>query len=436
MSPLILRLQICADGRFEDSKFRDCAGNLGNAVIDEGLKGFFPNARVGDLNLKVKSKKSRRLAVFSLANYLSAVPPTRAGRMFANSLLAWLDENEITPVVLSVGMQFSHFDTSFLVHPERIEFVKQLSKRARFIGTRGHVTSYVLACNGINNTWAVGDPGILWHECLRPRESGSSSASDISTGFLLSGYNRSFCQRFAVWELRQNSRRIVQSVDDGAFRIAGTSRARLRNGLLKWLLWPTTSEKMISSYGRHFRTNAVVPCGIADWKKSLSSARLVATMRIHGLAIARSMGCHTVLIRSDLRTSELAEFHKLPSIDTVDFDSKTEVQELILHSAAIEQASKERSIECLANMRDFLRALDVDLSSTVMSRQPDSTTTTRQKSGKDSLLKAFSIIDGARSHPLASHVDLLETAPMVFNNNTDTRNELLRRLGFETDVHT
>lgn len=435
MTPLIFRLPICAEGSFKNSDFKDCAGNVGNVAIDEGLKGLFPNARVGNFRLSVKSRQSRRFAVFSLANYLSAVPPSSGMRWFAHSMLTWLDENEITPIVLSVGIQFSHFETDFLIHPERLEFIKQLSKRARFIGTRGHISNFVLARNGIRNTWAVGDPGVLWHEVLRPRESCPSSASEISTGFVLSGKNRSLCQRFALWELRHHGIRIVQSLEDGASRIDGTSRPQLRSAVLTWLLWPTNSSEMISSFSRHFEANAVVPCSLDDWKRSLAPAGLVITMRIHGLAIARSTGCAAVLIKHDLRTLELADFHSLPSIAAVDFGGSTSAQNLIMHSAAMEQESKNRAIECLNNVRHFLQTFEIDISSKLISHQLLRKNTKRRQSGMNSLLRAMSLTDSVRSHALATHVDLQERAPSISGINSTDRKDLLRRLGFETEFN-
>ena len=390
--------------------------NLGNAVIDYGLSSLVKNARsVVDLeHLRSEIRESDRV-LFSLANFVSSAPVTDQQLHWMFEITNLIDQTGAIPVVASVGCQYHPLDAHFKVNQARLNFIKFLAKRSAFLGTRGALTSWILFRNGISNSWPIGDPGVLWALSAATKLKKSSTDSAVSSGLILTGNSRPLVRQLCEWEILNSSRRIVQSLEDGIEVDSNDRSLRYRPDLYTWALSPLPDQNEIAANLKSLNERARLPESLRHWRAMLRGSQLHISMRVHGCAVAYSVGVPTILLTHDFRTLELAHFHKFPSLSEHQFKSHLPIDKLI--TLARQRKPKERVIvRQLRNFRDFL--VESGVGQRVPSTSHKGRRGTRTSATSDigspkkwTLEDSLNIVETAREAPLGKLLSLNESAP-------------------------
>lgn len=317
----------------EREKARDLgarfSGNTGNMIFDDSLAAMLPAAEVVRTHSHYDLAEYSHL-VISLANLVSDVPPEPALRALRRRLGAARRTNpDLTIVVAAFGSQYDTMRGRPRIDADRLEFLRELSSWAPFVGVRGHFTEEVLNDHGIMNTWVVGDPALI-HPSIAARREGAPAVGDVIVGWTPTGKYRDQLVRFLKWGADRNALYVGQSKTEAVRRrpqFSTLTGGRDLVKLLRYYSW--NSDQTVDGLVEWMHRRGVAFASPLEWYEALRGGRVSVGTRYHGNAAAVIAGVPALQLLIDSRTQEMAAFHALPAVGLDSFDDHWSIEDVV-----------------------------------------------------------------------------------------------------------
>jgi len=236
-----------------------------------------------------------------------------------DSLADIVERTEVPITMIGVGVQSSTTDIDKAgVSNSAVRLIKAVARKSRFISVRGNFTRDWLRHIGVHNVITTGCPSLYMRlvNCVR-----SQDAAGIVLQSTRYGPTESFIARNDVNRLiyglagKLDTHMIYQSeIEELDYLVYGTRAQKIELPLAQYLpvLYGLKDMDALLDYlGRKGR----VFFDLDAWAMFLRSTHGLISTRLHGSIIALNAGVPAILVPHDSRTSELAEFARIPTLD-------------------------------------------------------------------------------------------------------------------------
>jgi len=257
----------------------------------------------------------------------------------SDDMVTFLEKHNIPIILISVGVQVFDIEElhTFTLSRDAKRLLDLAKERSTSIGVRGEYTAKYLSDLGYN-VRIIGCPSAFARftsPVARP------SLNKIATHATLSGYWREslisffeFGQKYAQSYVAQNEARLLAdayNLSDDVLKewVYDESRLRLvtENKLYEYSYYSSSAEKA-ESFRNWIKQSLTFFTDIDKWMKHLSSFDFVVGTRFHGNMVGILAGVPSLLLTTDLRVQELAEYHKLPHYPLTSITKDTTPEEL------------------------------------------------------------------------------------------------------------
>ena len=250
---------------------------------------------------------------------------------------------KIPCVVVGLGAQSNgRDDFSFLneFSLEAKEFLAAVSEKSHSISVRGEFTGDCLKRLGFRNVNVTGCPS--FYRNLQEFSITKKTVSRESFALAVNGSNH------LLAELKSD---LFESHNSVLFSQGGILKVLKR----KWQTpWPDLKRALGDGFSMNLISRGRVRCygDITPWVDELKKYHFSLGMRIHGNIVALIAGIPAMVIAHDSRTTEMAEFHKIPTVPLHSLKKGFDPYELYL--SADYTAMQAQYPDKLANMARFL----------------------------------------------------------------------------------
>jgi len=256
-------------------------------------------------------------------------------------ILDILEAYPISIVLISIGLQANDEDTLRTMNMSRdCKRLLDLARvRSQSIGVRGYKTAEYLRKQGYSVD-VIGCPSLFGPAApLRPLE----NLSRIATHCTLHGTWRQsirnlfeFSWKYAQGYVAQGELRLLvdrYDVTDEELEtwIYDPNRLKAAKARTFEYTYYADTNPTPDELRTWFRRNLNYFVDIDAWKAYLTTFDFVVGTRFHGSVMATLAGTPSLLLTTDLRVLELAEYHQLPHIPLTDIHEGTVPEELIEH---------------------------------------------------------------------------------------------------------
>lgn len=312
--PLVIGVSESRDQGIDASEvnliLRDLGDNSGNMMFSKALHHSLLASQMTPYQSLYESKiDNGDCIVFAAANWIAE---------FTDFQWAYdaLRQKDIPVFLVGVGAQAG---TDFKIpklKPGTLNFLKLVSERSNFIGTRGDFSSEVLAHYGITNSRPLGCPSLLMAGVKGPKVHVDKDRNGVvlhGTRHLLRASD-SLLHSFFYYQARRHNYDILLQSEFADIRIKtlgddhGLDEKTME--ILRKEYRVDTNEELV----RFIRSNGKFFSEVTPWIQYYATKKLVVGTRIHGTIAAILAGTPAVLIAHDSRTTELADKMGIPYI--------------------------------------------------------------------------------------------------------------------------
>lgn len=319
----------------------------------------------------------------------------------------------IPVVVVGVGLRADYDTTNeekFVFDNTVKEFVKSVLEKSKIIGVRGQITSDYLSRLGFKegqDHQVIGCPSMYaFGTYIKIREVDWNSKTNLALN--LSEKSPNNCVTFInrVAEKFEKCDFIPQMHDEFLISYGGGPSIKATSNS-----YPTTiKHKMYKEDKVKYFPN------LQPWLKFMKKVDFSVGTRLHGNIAATISGTPSILITTDARTREIAEYHCLPSIPYYKITDASDLYELIKE---VDLYSAEKVHD--KNFKIYLKFLEKNQVSNIFEKNPNE----KDNPNFDSLFWEGNF---EKNVPIISHItkNELEERLSVFSNSLLER---LKRLG-------
>ncbi len=272
--------------------------NMGASFITRSITSIF-NADYLDIASNFDTseiKNNYDVCVVSLASHLG---PSRN----VDQLVKFLKDVDLRTVFLSGGLDAGQ-NGSDDIHRSVKELLDLCSADNQWVGVRGYASALYLHRQGINNVVPIGCPTMFSRYSGDIIPSGTESKHDIAVPFHWSIAGP------LISELGEHTLIGQDAIDEELF-LEGKSSRISRN----------ISERFGIPFNeaQHKLESAVSSCGYFPssyeaWYDKIGAQEALLSGRLHAAICGLTQGVPTVLAHWDLRTHEIVDYFKLPSV--------------------------------------------------------------------------------------------------------------------------
>lgn len=334
------------------------AANLGasfitNALIKQFSAEYVDIKDFGDIS---RLRNEYDTCLLALATHIH---PNRDISIFADLL----EKLDIKTVVISAGIKDFQATISldYKIHPSVTKILHLASESSQWIGVRGHYTATVLRNNGFKNIVPIGCPSMYWNlnenlkierplEFLNPlvvyHQSIAFNSLDAIKKYPLLGQD--FQDQLIFTDTLVNDKELKNYLERAYSRGGRTLQNRILDA--------------INSNGHFF-------FGFKQWFDYIGQHDHVVGARLHGTIAALVQKIPSILVMRDLRTREMSEFLRIPSVSfdylnrnsiekafyEVDFSDFNRVYRLRYHNYVklLDDNALRHNLACESDTKDF-----------------------------------------------------------------------------------
>jgi hypothetical protein len=285
---------------------------------------------------------------------------TLADDAHAGTLANFLEEVHLSVVVMGIGIQAPSLDRL-----PRSEDAKRLARllgeRSKVVGVRGQISADFFEQQGVHNLQIVGCPSILRHNTDGLRLHKPEWSRLRSFGFSLTRYYGVLYQREPLTFINVQSRLIKElhasgrvgvitqvEKEEKAFAYRDPDGMRSAEEQLRKVGWfDHEMEEIYKTRSVFFGTRA------SDYDMHVRNFDVIFGTRLHTNAMAVACGIPAITLTFDLRTQEIYDFWRLPSI-SVEEAAKLSARE-IYERADFEEFNRRIGF-VYHNFRQYLEA--------------------------------------------------------------------------------
>lgn len=296
--------------------------NMGNLVFLEAIGSQIKNCTPINIDTDFLQRpewftQQYDVLILPMANMVSST--------WSSPELLTAIEISSTPVILiSIGLQVEtekQFQTMILSKDAQ-RLLHLAETRSISIGVRGERTAEFLRTKGYGNIEVIGCPSLFG--AALPRHRQTSEIAKIATHATLHDTWKERLQDLFIFSSRYASAYIAQD----EFQFLADRYAVSIEELSNWIIDPLRlkaaidREYLYNSYSKDEQSAKEFRSWISShltyftdpdtWKMYLSDFDFVVGTRFHGNVMATLAGVPSLLLTTDLRVQELAEYHKLP----------------------------------------------------------------------------------------------------------------------------
>ncbi|MBO5453548.1 MAG: glycosyltransferase [Clostridia bacterium] len=329
-----------------ETKIRDVGYNTGNMMFVNALNEQLDVKKIDFYHPELFKDERDVSCVIPSANFIIC------GEAIEDDGIKFMEGTEFPITLAGLGAQADARNNTpkalvESLNPEKIKFFKMASQRAVSLGIRGSFTAECLEIMGIKNYRIIGCPSFYKHmDGVLPEFKTPSSKKTIMT--VTSG-NR-FESNLVKFGYENNSDWIMQMTAELPYIETGEiqySQQEIERAFPNLKI----NKKMLEYMKNHRR----LFFNIDEWNEYLEAGEFTFAYgsRFHGNINAFNHGIPTLWITHDSRTKELAEALYLPHITVHQFNSVSNMEQLI------EYCNYEETIkhypELLSNYKQFLK---------------------------------------------------------------------------------
>lgn len=322
--------------------------NMGASFITRSITSIF-NADYLDISSSFnisEIKNKYDVCVVSLASHLG---PSRN----VDQLVKFLKDVDLRTVFLSGGLDAAQ-DGSFDIHRSVKDLLELCSVDNQWIGVRGYASALYLHRQGINNVVPIGCPTMYSKYSGDISPSGSESKNDIAVPFHWSIAGP------LINELLEHSLIGQDAIDEELFLEGNSSRVS-RNISERFGIHFNEAqhklEKAVSSRG-------FFPSSYEAWYDKIGAQEALLSGRLHAAICGLTQGVPTVLAHWDLRTHEIVDYFKLPSVTGEEIQN---LGSLSAFKAADFGSFNDRQKICWSRWNEFLNQNEISQNSDLIS---------------------------------------------------------------------
>lgn len=304
-------------GTSEDLKLikQRYSGNLGNLMFDQVLSD--------DLVLDSSEKQMSGIdvadvAVMSLANYISTVASPGRG-----PLEQAVDREQSRLVVAGLGIQYRSAGSVIEIEAAKQATLRAAALRTTSFGVRGYLTERALKNCGVTNVSVIGCPSMSRLRAVAVADSQApkiASPSRIVVSGTPSGYFRDVLGNLLEFGRIHDARFIVQTEP-----YLGRTADELVASVSYYTATPRLDPHPIAAW---LAERATAFWTMDQWMDGLGPSTLHVGTRIHGAVATLLSGGRALLITTDARTREMADYHAIPVLSPDEFRPGIPVNEL------------------------------------------------------------------------------------------------------------
>jgi hypothetical protein len=296
--------------------------NIGNLVFLNAIEDQIKNCKPVNFYDDVISRpewfmENFDVLILPMANMISAswaIP----------DLIDVLKKYPIPINLLSVGVQANTKEDlkNMKLSDDAVAILNLAKERSKSIGVRGDITAEYLSSLGYSVD-VIGCPSVFstplskLHDC--PREFNKIATHSTSDGTWEEGLKNlfEFSRKYAQAYLAQSELQMLvdrYNIDDATLKEWIYEESRLeaaKNRLYEYQYYSRTEEDA-TLLREWMKKSLIFFADTEEWKLYLSGFDLVVGARFHGTIMSILSGAPSLLLTTDLRTQELAEYHRIP----------------------------------------------------------------------------------------------------------------------------
>lgn len=217
-----------------------------------------------------------------------------------------LEKLDLKVIIISLGVSdyISDF-VSYKLHPSVIKLLSIAKSSSNFIGVRGHYTAYVLKENGFKeNVVPIGCPTLFWN---MKKNIEINSKNNYSNPLIV--YQENIVKdNFSLIDKK------ISLGQDFKDEVVFTDNLNDDKKLKEYqeIFYNSLSNKQ--DILKYIKKYGLFPKNFQEWFEIISKADFVLGPRLHGVICSLVQGIPAVLTVRDLRTKEMSEMFKIPSI--------------------------------------------------------------------------------------------------------------------------
>jgi hypothetical protein len=218
---------------------------------------------------------------------------------------------ELPVVVLGLGLHAALPALSSIEVPqETVQLLRIASERSRRIGVRGAITAELLDKVGVKNAEVIGCQSCFWHLAPRFTREVSNPHAEMEKPIAFNFTHPLFERSLVKFAMDSGFDVVGQSAEAASpdkFK-QGSVQARWRSQIFSEGMIPRDRfSDWVAKHGHEFYD-------IDEWINHMQRYRFSYGTRLHGNMAALQAGVSALWIIHDLRTKELAEYLRLPSM--------------------------------------------------------------------------------------------------------------------------
>jgi polysaccharide pyruvyl transferase WcaK-like protein len=239
----------------------------------------------------------------------------------SKSFLSFLDKTDSMVVPIGIGIQAIHTINEIKLTPSVDRLMRIASEKCKYIGVRGQYSAEFLNSIGIKNVIVIGCPSIMNIPPQAPASyldklifAKNLESYRVRFAWSMTNYLNNDLYKSALLRIAKNTNSTYFSQTEIDLYKFSQGRPFDREELSKFelsLCNVDDSHFLISFLAK----NCKLFLEPSRWINFLRSYDLYCGERLHGAIAALDAGVPSLLLSSDLRTLEVAEFLKIPHIN-------------------------------------------------------------------------------------------------------------------------
>lgn len=314
-------------------------GNLGNLLFDQVLA---EDLILDSTEFEVDDIDLGDTVVMSLANYVSTAATT-GSRPLERAVM----REQSRVVIAGLGIQYWSVASAAKIEPHKRATLEVASRMTTSLGVRGYLSERVLRENGIKNVAVIGCPSMSRLPSVASAAQGMGrerGLADLVVSGTPSGYFRDVLGNVFEFGRRHDARFVVQTEP-----YLGRRAHELFDTVSYYAATPQLDPSPIANW---LADRATAFWTMDQWMDGLGPGVLHVGTRFHSAVATLLAGGRALLITTDARTREMADYHALPVLSPDDFRPDLPVDEL--WDMADPSWAYARSVQTYPRFVDFL----------------------------------------------------------------------------------
>ena len=328
----IFRLSKVKDNMSDADKMLCLANNTGNMVFDNALGKIIKGESVYDYFSQEELAKYDRFITTSYIWIRQNQP--------IHSCFSKIGDKPYIP--MSVGLQASEYDPKFILHPDVVRELTEISERC-VIGCRGYYTAEILNKYGIKNTMVIGCPSVYTNmfDNQEVPHKPLSKAPKLSANFI------------TLWRtLKKNEQEFLKYACDHEMSFIEQTSNELKR---EYLNCSSSDADKIENWIK----NEKIFYSYDEWAEFIKEYEFSFGFRFHGNVIALNNHVPALFIYSDSRVKEMCEFFHFPMISANEFDCSKPI-EYWYEKADYSEFNKTQN-KRIENLKEFCKKNNIEL---------------------------------------------------------------------------